>query len=243
MHGVKLVNEMKVKGFALALALCLGAIGCGGGGSSSGSINIRTVMLVRGSTQVTVSGSQSGNLITMLAPPVLTGFEAYSTSPQTFTATDVGVSPNVTLASFAETNPVANNFYTLYVTGIEGSATLPPSMALVQETPPTASTTASQIRFCNFSTSIDETVDVYVTPVGANPSTTATFAGVAYGTITSYQSIVGGSYVIKITPAGNSATTLYTSGATTFQNGLVYTNYGGDSSATQATLYSQQDLY
>lgn len=245
---------MKFKGLVFALAVCLTILGCGGSGGSSSNLYLRTVVLVHpapsngtfGSSDFTVSGSSTGNVVTSVNAPVITGFSLTTDTAQSFTATDVIASPNITLGTTSLNSPVQNAFYSLYVTGIEGSSTFPPALAIVQENPPAAVATNAWVRYANFSTSIPSpgAVDVYLTATATSALTTPTFTGVAYGAVSNYVSLAGGGYFIRVTPTGQPGNVLYTSSvAYTFTNGFYYSNFGWDSTTTAPTVLTQQDIY
>ena len=245
---------MKFKGLVCALAVCLTLFGCGGGGGSSTNITLRTVVLVHpaavgstfGSDDVTVSGSQTGNVVTQVASPVFTGFNLVTTTLQTFTATDVTASPNITLGTYTQTATNANSFYTMYVTGIEGNtAQYAPAGAILQENPPAVVPTSVWVRMANFSSSAAGAVDVYFTASATSSlsGVTPTITAAGYGQPTNYVTLAGGTYYIRVTASGQPSNLLYTSGAYTFSNGFYYTNYGWDATPTTVSLYTSQDIY
>jgi len=244
---------MKFKGLVCALAVCLTLFGCGGGGGSSTNINLRTVVLIHpaaigssfGSDDVTVSGSQTGNVVTQVASPAFTGFNLVTTTLQTFTATDVTASPNINLGNYTQTATTANAFYTMYVTGIEGSSSFAPAVAVLQENPPAVVPTSVWVRYANFSTSAGGAVDVYFTASATSSlsGVTPTVSAAGYGQPSNYLTLAGGTYYIRVTAAGQPSNVLFTSGAYTFSNGFYYTNYGWDATPTTVSLFTAQDIY
>ena len=236
---------MTLKGVALGLALGLMALGCGGAASDSGTVYVRVVNLVRGASSIQVT-ADTGLLATGLAYGSATSFGALSAYPQAIFAKDV--STDTTLGTLA-LNATSGAVYTLYASGAEGFSPAP-SLTLVQETKPTASATGAVIRFGNFSTALNEAVDVYFSTPGDTTtklsSLTPVFSNVAYGAISTYATVSNATttaHRIRITPTGSTSTVLVDIASQSFTSGDIYSIYETDASAFVASLSVVQDTY
>lgn len=237
-----LFSGMNFKGIVLTLSLGLLIAGCGGSGSN-GTIQIRTVNFVRGSSSVNVS-AETALLGTNIPYGTVSSYTTLSNFPQTITAVDSTSSTNLGTIELSATNGA---FYTLYVYGVENGS---PSaaMELVQDSQPAVSAVAASVRVGNFSTTVPglANVDVYITPTTTQSLTglTPQFSNVPLGAVDAYLQISGQTYTVWVTPAGLQ-TQVLSKANQQFNNGQDFSIYvdDGSTAGTTPVLDIVQDTY
>jgi hypothetical protein len=222
---------------AVLFALAVLIAGCGGD-SSTGSANIRAINLVRGAASVSANtdAASLGTLTYGQTSP----FASVSAFPQTVSVTDPGTQTQVGITTLT---PSAGLFYTVVAYGVEGG-TPAMAMGILTDTNHQATSTTANVRYGNFSASLNQAVDVYITTSTATiSSSTPVFTNVAYGNFSSYASIAGGTYRIRVFATGTTTTPLIDVTSSTLANNANFSLLGCDSSPTAGEVLLLQEPY